>query len=385
MSIFKRDKDREQPEPTPTPAIPDEAPPPDAAEPDAEDVTSPPLVDKVAGYSWRILVILALGWVVLWLLVRLRIVVMPVIVALFLTAVLSPLARWLKDHGWHPLLATWATMLALVAVVAGLVVLIAPSVGDELGEVGERVEEGFQKVLDYLARSPLDISEQDVDRFVERAVDELSANRERITSGVLSGAMKVAELVTEFFLMLVLTFFFVKDGPEMFRWIERQFPSRNRRHVRAAGERAWAVMAAYLRGIGITGLVNAVLIGVVLVVIGVPLVLPLALLTFVGAFFPLVGAIAAGTIATLVALVTTGVADAVVVAVATLVIQQVEGDVLQPVVMGRTVKLHPVVILLALTAGGVLAGIVGAFLAVPVAAIAASIGNYMKQVRAGTA
>lgn len=384
MSIFKRDRDEEKTSGAEVPVSPDETLPAAEAEPE-DDATTDPLIGKVAGYSWRILVILALGWVVLWLLVRLRIVVMPVIVALFLTSVLSPVALWLKKHGWHPLLATWAAMIAMFAVVVGLVMLIAPSVGDELGQVGKRVEEGFQQVLDYLARSPLDISEQDVDRYVQQATDALSANRDKITSGVLTGAMKAVELVTQFFLTLVLTFFFVKDGPELFGWIERQFPRRNRRHVRAAGERAWAVMAAYLRGIGITGLVDAILIGVVLLVLGVPLVLPLALLTFFGAFFPLVGAVAAGTIATLVALVTTGAGDALVVAGATLVIQQVEGDVLQPIVMGRTVNLHPVVILLALTAGGILAGIVGAFLAVPVAAISAALGNYMKQVRAGTA
>lgn len=383
MSIFKRAKD-ENGTPGPDEPAASELPAREGdTEPAGEEPIADPLVEKIAGYSWRILVILALGWVVLWLLVRLRIVVMPVIVALFLTAVLSPLAQWLKQRGWRPLAATWATMVAMIAVVAGVVTLVAPSVGDELGEVGQRVEEGFQQVLDYLARSPLDISQQDVDRYVEQAVDELSANRDKITSGVLSGALKVAELVTQFFLMIVLTFFFVKDGPGLFRWIERQFPVRNRRHVRAAGEKAWAVMAAYLRGIGITGLVNAVLIGIVLLVVGVPLVLPLALLTFLGAFFPLVGAVAAGTIATLVALVTTGLGDALVVAGATLVIQQVEGDVLQPIVMGRTVNLHPVVILLVLAAGGILGGIVGAFLAVPVAAIAASLGNYVKQVRAG--
>lgn len=380
MSIFKRKRTADE-----TPADRSEPSSAEETEPLGEEGTGEPLLPKVAGHSWRLLVVLVMGWVTVWLLVKLRLVVLPVIVALFLTALLAGPAQWLKNKGWPAVVATWAVMLAAIGLLVGLVFLIAPSVGDELGEVGQRVQEGFQQVLDYLARSPLDVSEADIDRYLDQAVDELSANREKITSGVLSGAVKVAELVTQFFLTIVLTFFFVKDGPEMFRWIQRQFPQRNRRHVRAVGERAWTAIVGYLRGVGITGIVDALLIGIVLVVVGVPLVIPLAILTFFGAFFPLVGAVAAGTVATLVALVTTGVADALVVAGATLVIQQVEGDVLQPVVMGRTVKLHPVVILLALTTGGVTAGIVGAFLAVPIAAVAASVGNYVKQVQAGSA
>ena len=377
MSIFKRKQTAE--------GEPDRSAAEQGTEPLGEEGTGDPLLPIVAGYAWRILVVAAVGWLLLRLLVELRLVVLPVVAALFLTALLGPLAQWLKDKRWPPLAATWAVMLGSVAVIAIVVTLLAPSVGDELGEVGASVQQGFQQVLDYLARSPLELSERDIDNYIDRAVEELSANREQITSGLLSGAVKVAELVTQFFLTLVLTFFFVKDGPDMFRWFESQFPTRNRRHVRSVGERAWAAMGGYLRGVAITGVVDATLIAIVLVVVGVPLVIPLAILTFFGAFFPLVGAVAAGMIATLVALVTSGVADALIVAGATLVIQQVEGDVLQPVVMGRTVRLHPVVILLALTAGGVSAGVVGAFLAVPVAAVAANVGNYVKRVQAGSA
>lgn len=376
MSIFKRKRPAE------------EAPEPSAAErtePLREEGTGDPLLPIVAGYGWRILVVAAVGWLFLRLLAELRLVVLPVIAALFLTALLAPLAQWLKDRKWPPLAATWAVMLGSIAILAVVVTLLAPSVGDELGEVGTSVQQGFQQVLDYLARSPLQLSERDINNYIDKAVDELAANREQITSGLLSGAVKVAELIAQFLITLVLTFFFVKDGPDMFRWFESQFPTRNRRHVRAVGERTWASMGGFLRGVAITGVVDATLIAIVLVVVGVPLVIPLAILTFFGAFFPLVGAIAAGTIATLVALVTGGVADALIVAGATLVIQQVEGDVLQPIVMGRTVKLHPVAILLALTAGAVLAGVVGAFLAVPVAAVAANVGNYVKRVRAGEA
>lgn len=372
MSIFKR---RQQPEPHPVEE--EVSPKQDAQEPTTE---GPSLLAVAAGYSWRILIVLLLAWVFVQLLVKLRLVVLPVIAALFVTALLGPLSEKLKAKGWPPVLATWTVMLGTILVFAGVVGAVAPSVGEELDDVGSSAKQGFEDVIDYLAESPLKLSKADVDRYLDQAVEEISANRDKITAGVLSGAAKAVEFIAEFFLTLVLIFFFVKDGPQMFSWFEAQFPRRNRRHVRAIGERAWAAIGGYLRGTAIIALVDAILIGLTLLVVGVPLVIPLAVLTFFGAFFPLIGALAAGIVAALVALVTSGPFDALIVGAAILVIQQVEGDVLQPIVMGKSVRLHPVVILLALTAGGVTAGLVGAFIAVPVAAVAASIGNYIKKV-----
>lgn len=338
------------------------------------------LFERTAGLSWRFLLIVAAGWVILWLLVRLRLVVLPVIAALFITALLGPLAHRLRRRGVPNLAATWLVIVGMLLLFVGVFAAIAPSVGDELDDVGASARAGFEDVLDLLADSPLELSRDDVNRYLDQAVEQVSANRDKITAGVVSGATKAVEFVTQLFLTLVLLFFFVKDGPAMFRWFEGQFPQRNRKHVRAIGERAAASISGYLRGTAVIALVDAVLIGIVLVVVGVPLVVPLAVLTFFGAFFPLIGAVAAGIVAALVALVTSGVVDALIVGAAILVIQQVEGDVLQPLVMGKAVSLHPVAILLALTAGAILAGIVGAFLAVPVAAVVASIGNYVKSV-----
>lgn len=338
------------------------------------------LFDRAAGLSWRFLLIVAASWLILWLLVRLRVVVLPVIAALFITALLGPLAHRLRSRGVPKLVATWLVIVGTLLFFVGVFASIAPSVGDELDDVGESARAGFEDVLDYLAESPLKLSRAEVDRYLDQAIEQVSANRDKITAGVVTGATKAIEFVTQLFLTLVLLFFFVKDGPEMFRWFESQFPQRNRKHVRAIGERAATSISGYLRGTATIALVDAVLIGIVLLVVGVPLVVPLAVLTFFGAFFPLIGAVAAGIVAALVALVTSGVVDALIVGAAILVIQQVEGDVLQPLVMGKAVKLHPVAILLALTAGAILAGIVGAFLAVPVAAVAASIGNYVKSV-----
>lgn len=371
MSIFRRNQPSED-----APAE-NEAPQPSSPATGAE---RPSLLSVAAGYSWRILIVLLLAWVLIKILAELSLVVLPVIAALFVTALLGPLAQKLTTKGWPPLLATWTVVLGTILILAGIIAVIAPAVGDELDDVASSAKEGFESVIDYLAESPLKLSKADVDRYVDQALDQVTANRDKITSGLLSGAAKALELVTQFFLMLVLIFFFVKDGPDMFEWFESQFPSRNRRHVRAIGQRAWDAIGGYLRGTAIIALVDATLIGITLVVVGVPLVIPLVVLTFFGAFFPLIGAFVAGILAALVALVTNGPLDALIVAGAILVIQQVEGDVLQPIVMGKSVRLHPIVVLLALTAGAILAGVVGAFLAVPVAAVGASIGNYVKKV-----
>lgn len=341
------------------------------------------LLNVAAGYSWRVLVVGLAAYVVVQILIKLRLVVLPVIAALFVTALLGPLAQRLKDRGWHPLLATWAVMLTTVALFVGLVAVVTPSVADELDELGARLQEAFDRVVGYLVSSPLNLTKAEIDNYIDQGIEQLQQNRDRITSGLLLGAAKAVEFVAGFFLTIVLVFFFVKDGARMCEWFESQFPERNRRHVRAIGRRAWDSIGGYLRGIAITATVDAILIGIVLLAVGVPLVIPLAMLTFLGAFFPLVGAVVAGAIAALVALVTEGVGDAAIVAAATLVIQQVEGDVLQPVVMGRAVRLHPVVILLSLTAGAIVGGVVGAFLAVPVAAVAATVGNYVRQVNRG--
>ena len=178
--------------------------------------------------------------------------------------------------------------------------------------------------------------------------------------------------------MLVITFFFVKDGKQMWEWVTKHFDDSRRKDVREIGMRSWATLGAYIRGTALIALVDAVLIGIALIIVGVPLVVPLMLITFIGGFFPVVGAFTAGLVAVLVALASGGFFDALIIGAVITLIQQLEGDLLQPLILGRAVKLHPVVVLLSLTAGGILAGVAGAFLAVPTAAVAATIGNYLR-------
>lgn len=195
---------------------------------------------------------------------------------------------------------------------------------------------------------------------------------------MLAGAVLAAEIVAGTLLTIVLLFFFLKDGPKITGWIRNHVSGPRRDLLETLGRRAWMTLGAYIRGTALIGVADAVLIGIGLLVIGVPLVAPLMVLTFFGAFFPLVGAVVAGLVAALVALVSGGPIDALLVVGIVVVVQQVEGDVLAPLVLGRAVKLHAVVVLLALTAGAVVAGVTGAFLAVPTAGVAAAIGNELR-------
>ena len=332
----------------------------------------------VAGYSWRLLVILVAAAAVIYALVKLRLIVLPVIIALLLSTLLAPLVDRLKQRRWKPALATWTVFGAAILLLVGFVALVSPQVAAQIGDMGDAVRQGSDQVLEWLTRGPLDLSQEEIQGFIDRMGQRIRENSSSITGGVVSGAIAIGEGIAGFFLTLVLLFFFLKDGDKIGGWILRQFSEPQRTHVAESGRRAWAALGGYVRGTAVVALVDAVLIGILLAVLGVPLLVPLVVLTFFGAFFLLVGATVAGIVAALVALVTEGVSDALIVGAGILVIQQVEGDVLQPLVLGRSVKLHPIVILLSLTAGAILAGIAGAFLAVPVAAVAVSVGSYLR-------
>jgi putative heme transporter len=339
-----------------------------------------PLV-TAAAISWRSLVVAAAVLAVVYLLVRLRLVVLPVIVALFVTTLLRPPTRWLVGRGIPELAASLAVLLGSIVLAVGLVSLLGPTVVDEFSGLGDDVREGADKAARWITSGPLDVSQEQIDNAVSRAQDQLQANGGVITRSAVSGALLVGELIAGLLLAAVLVFFFIKDGERIWRWVVGLFPAGSRRDVDEMGRRAWTTLGGYLRGIAFVGVVDAVLIGIVLLVVGVPLVPALMLLTFLGAFFPVVGAFLAGLIATLVALASNGVVAALIVLAAIILIQQLEGDLVFPLVVGRALDLHPVAILLALTAGGVLGGVVGAFLAVPLAAVVNSAASYLRSRR----
>ena len=335
-----------------------------------------------ASWTWRLL-LLAVGAVFLVrALADLRLVVVPVIVALFLTTLLIAPTRWLRDRGLPSALAAATTLLTWLVLVTGVFVFIGPEVANEFDDLGRQVRAGATQLVDWIGEGPLGLGRDEVREALERLLEQAQGSAGAIGGGLLTGAVLIAEIVAGLFVVVVLTFFFLKDGGRMWDWFIGLFDSEStRRDADELGARIWATMTSYVRGLVVVALFDAVFIGIALWVIGVPLVLPLAVLTFFGAFIPIVGAVAAGAAAALVALVTGGIQDAVLVLVATVVVQQIESEVLYPVVVGRALQLHPVPILLAVTAGGVLYGIGGAALAAPLLAAVVTAASFARERR----
>jgi putative heme transporter len=338
----------------------------------------PPTLRRLAAWSWRLLVILTAAGLVLYLLIVLKVIVVPVIVALFLATLLVPVVGWLEGRGWRHLWAVLAVFLGAVLVLVAIIAGFVPLIGNELGALRQRADEGIAEVQAFIASRPFGLSEADLNRYLDQARQRFTENSAGLTRGAVEGATLVGEVITGLILCLFLTFFFVKDSERFTRWI-LDFAGREREaHLRAIGSRSATAVSGYLRGQASVGLVDAVFIGIGLAIVGVPLVIPLAFLTFVAAFLPLVGAFVAGALAALVALVTKGFTAALIVVGITVVVQQLEGHLLAPLLLGRAVSLHPVVIILALAAGAILGGIIGAFLAVPIAAVVTAVGTYLR-------
>ena len=329
--------------------------------------------------AWRLLGMGLVVVAVLYLLALLRVVVLPVIVALLASTLLLPPVRALKARGVPPAAAVATAMVGALLVFALVLAAIAPSIGGQVDELGTGVQDGVRQVSDVLADEPFNLSERDIRDRVDEGLKRLRSNSGPLTRGVQSGAILLGEVVTGLILTVLLTFFFLKDGAAMWRWITDFAGPGRRERWDEVGERIYAALGGYIRGIALVGLVDAVLIGIALLIIGVPLVLPLMVLTFIAAFLPLIGAFLAGLAAVLIALVFNGLVAALLVFGAIVLVQQIEGHLLYPLLMGRAVHLHPAVIIIALGIGGIIAGIIGVFLAVPVAGVISVILSYARR------
>jgi predicted PurR-regulated permease PerM len=326
----------------------------------------------------RLVIVLGGMWLLGLVVTKMLVVVLPLVVALLLATLLAPPTRALERRGWHSGLAALATVGSGLIIVIATLSLIIPVFIAELGSLGSTVEQGIRQLGATLARSPLGLTPVQIDRSIDRAVSGIGGSGGQVAQGVISGALLATQWATSALLAIFLTFFFVKDGPAMWAWTTSLVGSRRRPVFHDLGVRAWTVLTAYVHGVALVATVDAVLIGIVLFLLGIPLALPLIVLTFIAAFFPIIGALVAGAAAVLVALVTNGVAAAVIMLAAIIFIQQLEGNVLYPVVVGRQLNLHPVAMLLALAIGAVVAGVAGAFLAVPVAAVIGASLNYAR-------
>lgn len=303
---------------------------------------------------------------VLRLLGRIAPVTFAVVGALLLAALLQPLAGLLRRLRFPAAAAALVAVLILLGLLTAAGALIWQRVAAQLPDLRARLTDAVDRIREFLVEGPLSLDPGQVDRLR----DDVVAGLQEAAPSPYSGAATAAEVVGAVLLAFVLLFLLLKDGPAMWAWLVRLFPQHVHGRVDRAGRDGWDALTSYVRGTVLVAAIDAVGIGLALVLLGVPLALPLIVLTFLGAFIPIVGATVTGAAAVLVALVTGGLTDALLVLGAVLLVQQLEGNVLQPLIMGRALRLHPAVILIAVAAAGLLAGIAGAVVAVPAVAVA---------------
>lgn len=326
--------------------------------------------DRLGRWSIRsvqILLVTALGALSIWALLQVRLLVIPVLIALILAAAAAPLVAWLRRKGWSPMLAAWTTLLGGILVLGGVITLIVFAVRGQWESLVESATEGFDDLLGWVQELPIPIDQAQIDEWRNSIVDFVTSAEFGQTA--LTGVSRATEFATGLILMLVVLFFFLKDGDRIWAFFMRPFRGERLERGRRVGTTSVKVLGGYVRGTAIVAFVDAFFIGLGLVILQVPLALPLAVIVFLTSFIPLVGATLAGILAALVALVANGPVVALIVVAIVIVVNQLEGDLLQPVVMAQSLKLHPLVILVALTGGTILGGIVGAVLAVPLVAV----------------
>jgi predicted PurR-regulated permease PerM len=325
--------------------------------------------DKLGRLSIRCVQILAVLVVaIVYAAISLKLVVIPVIIALILACAVRPLVLWMERRGVPDALAAAIALLTGLVLFGGAITLVVFGVQSQWPTLVKATSEGIDQLQRLVEEGGLPVDSAQIDAFRQSAVDFLTSSQ--FGSGAIAGVSVAAEVVTGAVLGLVVFFYFVKDGPRIWAFLIRPFRGRGRKRAVRVGHDGARVLGGYIRGTATVALVDTVFIGAGLFAFGVPLALPLSLIVFIGAFVPIVGATVAGILAALVALVTNDLTTALIVVGIVVVVNQLEGNLLQPVVLGNALKLHGLVVLLALTAGTILGGIIGAILSVPLTAVA---------------
>jgi putative heme transporter len=332
------------------------------------DQSVTPLVRKTAAWAWRLLVIGVAVVALLWVVKKLELLVVPVALATLLAALLLPIVDFLDRRGAPRGGAVALVLLGGIAVVGGILAFVVIQFIEGAPALVEQVSTSIKGVSDWLTQGPLHVNQEQIESARKSAVEALQNNQEKLTSGALSTASTLTEIVTGALLVLFTLIFVLHGGRHIYGFVTKVFPQDVRERVRDAGRAGFHSLIGFVRATFLVALVDAVGIGTGLAIMGIPLALPLASLVFLGAFIPLVGAVVAGFFAVIVALIAKGLIYALITLGLIIAVQQLEGHVLQPLVMGRAVSIHPLAVVLAIAGGGVLAGIIGALLAVPTVA-----------------
>lgn len=322
---------------------------------------------RTAIRSAQALLILAFTAVAIWVVTRVPLVIIPVLIALILSSAISPLVHWLTNHRWPRALAVLSSFVAILAVFGGVVTAVVFIIRSQSRDLVSGADDGIDQLHKFLNNGPYPISDQQINAIresVQRFITSSAFGTEALT-----GLRVASEIVVGAVLMAVILFFFLKDGDKIRAFLFGFLPEAQRLKAHAAAERSTVVLGGYLRGTSIIALIDGLIVGLALTIMQIPLAVPLGVFVFIGGFIPIIGATAAGSLAVLVALIFNGPVAAIVVLVIIVGVNQLEHHILQPFLMGKVLRIHGLVILLALAAGSTLAGLVGALLAVPLTAV----------------
>ncbi|MFF8607300.1 AI-2E family transporter [Streptomyces sp. NPDC015346] len=328
--------------------------------------------------GWRLLVLAGTVWVLMKVISSVQLVVLAFVAALLITAVLQPTVKRLRRMGLPRGVATALTAVTGFVIMGLVGWFVVWQVMDNIDNLSDQVRDGIEELKRWLLDSPFHVTEQQINDIAKNLSDTIGSNTEQITTAGLQGVTVVVEALTGILLAMFSTLFLLYDGKKVWNWTLNLVPAQARPGVAGAGPRAWRTLTAYVRGTVIVALIDAVFIGLGLYFLDVPMAVPLAVFIFLFAFIPLVGAVISGALAVVVALVTNGVFTALMVLVVVLAVQQLEGHVLQPFILGRAVRVHPLAVVLAVAAGGLTAGIGGAVVAVPLVAVINTVVGYLR-------
>ncbi|MET7690760.1 AI-2E family transporter [Streptomyces sp. NPDC005483] len=335
-------------------------------------------VRVAAEAGWRLLILAGTVWVLMRIISSVQLVVFAFVVALLITALLQPTVARLMRHGVPRGPATALTAILGFVVIGLMGWFVTWQVMENIDDLSSQIQSGIDDLRNWLLKSPFHVTDKQINQIAKNLRDAVGANTDQITSAGLEGVQVVVEALTGILLTFFSTLFLLYDGRRIWEWTLKLVPAAARPAVAGAGPRAWRTLTAYVRGTVLVALIDAVFIGIGIYFLDVPMAVPLAVFIFLFSFIPLVGAVASGALAVLVALVTQGVFTAVMTLAVVLAVQQIEGHILQPFILGRAVRVHPLAVVLTVATGGMVAGIGGAVVAVPLVAVTNTVVSYLK-------